>query len=82
MSIRGQGHSLTLANLNLFFFSKTFELFETKYHVKQFLSTEMKIYTNGLDHMTKMAATPIYGKKPSKISFLRTCRPFAMKHGM
>ena len=42
------------------FFSKTVELFETKYHVKDFGSTAMKIYTNRLDHMTKLAATPIY----------------------
>ena len=25
----------------------------------------MKLYTNGLGHMTKMVATPIYGKNPS-----------------
>ena len=33
--------------LNLFF-SKTVEVFETKYTVKEFGSTEMKIYTNDL----------------------------------
>ena len=64
------------------FFSKNVELFETKYHVKGFGSTEMKIYTNGLDHMTKLAATPIYIKKPSKIFFPRTCGPIAMELGM
>ena len=42
----------------------------------------MKIYTNCLDHMTTMAATPIYGKKLSKIFFLRTCGPIAMELGM
>ena len=28
----------------------------------------MKVYSNGLGHMTKEAATPIYGKNPLKIS--------------
>ena len=32
--------------------------------------------------MTKMAATPIYGKNPSKIFFSRTDGPIAMKLGM
>ena len=38
------------------------QTFETKYHVKDFGITEMKIHTNGLGHMTKMVAMPIYGK--------------------
>ena len=32
----------------------------------------MKVSTNGLCHMTKMAAMPIYGKKPLKILFSGT----------
>ena len=64
MSIRGQGYSLTFAKGHSVFklksfFSKTLELFETNYHVKDFGSIEMKICTNGLDHMTKMAVTSI-----------------------
>ena len=60
----GQGHSLTFTKGHfvfklISFFLKTSELFETKHHVKDFGSTEMKIYTNGLDHRTKMTATPI-----------------------
>ena len=35
-----------------------------------------------LGHMTKMAATPIYGKNPSKIFFSRTGRPIFTKLGM
>ena len=35
-----------------------------------------------LGHMSKMAATPIYGKNPSKIFFSRTGRPFFTKLGM
>ena len=36
----------------------------------------MKMYTSELDHMTKMAATPIYGKKKNnfKIFFSKTDR--------
>ena len=32
--------------------------------------------------MTKMAATPIYGKNPSKVFFSGTGRPISTKHGM
>ena len=42
----------------------------------------MKVYTNGLGHMTKMAATPIYGKNPSKIFFSKTNGPIAVKLGI
>ena len=94
MNIKGQGHSLTFAKghsvfkltgKSFFFLSKTVELFETKYwyHVKDFGSTKMKIYTNGLGLMTKMAATPIYGKKkPAKSFFSKISWPIAMKLGM
>ena len=41
------------------FFSKTIELFETNYHVEDFGSTEIIIYTSELGHMTKTAAEPI-----------------------
>ena len=53
----------------IFFFSekKTVKLFETKYYVKDFGNTEMKIYTNGICHVTKMAATSIYGRNLSKM---------------
>ena len=50
------------------FFSKTVELSETKYHVKDFGSTEIITDTNGLCHVTKTVATPIYGENPSKSS--------------
>ena len=35
-----------------------------------------------LGHMTKMAATPIYGKNPSKIFIFRTDGPISTKLGM
>ena len=40
-----------------------------------------KVYINGPGHITKMAATPIYGKNPSK-TFSRTGGPIFTKLGM
>ena len=40
-----------------------------------------KVCINGPGHMTKMAATPIYGKNPSKI-FSGTGGPISTKFGM
>ena len=42
----------------------------------------MKIYLHETGFMTKMAATPIYGKNPSKIFFSRTSGPISTKLGM
>ena len=41
-----------------------------------------KVFSRGLVHMTKMAATPIYGKNPSKIFFSRTKGPMTLWLGM
>ena len=41
-----------------------------------------KIYSKHLGHMTKMAATPIYGKNPLKIFYPRTRRPMTLALGM
>ena len=71
LSVRGQGHSLIFAKGHLVFkvkscFSKkSVGLFETKYYVKGYGSTRMKIYAH-LGHMVTMVATPIYGKNHSK----------------
>ena len=40
------------------------------------------MYINNLDHMTKMAAMPIYGKNPSKIIFSETNRLISRKLGV
>ena len=61
MSIKGQGHSLTLAKGHSDFkikpfFLKTFGAFETKFHMKTYGRKGSKICTNELGHMTKMAA--------------------------
>ena len=42
----------------------------------------MKIFPHDPGHMTKMAATPIYGKNPSKFLFSGTEGPISKKLGM
>ena len=41
-----------------------------------------KIYAKYFGHMTKMAATPLYGKNPLKIFLSRTRRPMTLGFGM
>ena len=81
MSIKGQDHSLTLPKVTVFkltyVFLKTVEIFKTKYHVKDFGSTEMKIYTNGLGHIPRWPPCPYMVKPLSRAS-----GPIAMKLGM
>ena len=43
---------------------------------------EMKIHEHDAGHMTKMAATPLYGKNTSKIFFSETGGPISTKLGM
>ena len=50
------------------FFSKTDGRFETKVQMKAGGRIGMKIYTNEVGHMTKMAAMPIYDKNLKKSS--------------
>ena len=42
----------------------------------------MKLDTNELGHMTKMAAMPIYGKNLKKIFFSKSTRPMTLKLSM
>ena len=53
------------------------------------LEGETKVYVNGLGHMTKMAATPIYSKTniniklvPSKVLFYGNNSPVILKLSM
>ena len=68
MSIKGQGHSLTLVKGHSDFkvktcFSKKQEgQFGTKVHMKALGGIGMKIYINELGHMTNMVAMPFYGQ--------------------
>ena len=50
---------------NLFMFSlETAKPIETKFYLYPPWDEEMKLCSNGLGHMTNMAAMPIYGKNP------------------
>ena len=50
------------------FFSETTGLNEAKFHVEPSWDGWTKVCSNGLGHMTKMAAMPIYGKNLKKSS--------------
>ena len=55
---------------------------QTKFYVEPPWVGGTKFCSRHLGHMTKMAATPIYGKNPSKIFFSRTSGPIFTKLGM
>ena len=69
----------TISNI---FSSKTARPIKAKFYVEPPWEGGTKVYKNGPGHMTKMAATPIYGKIPSKIFFSRTGGPIFTKLGM
>ena len=77
MNIKGQGNSLTFvqsysySTVSNFFSLKTAGPIETKFHVKPSLDEETNVGSNGLSHMTKMAALPIYGH--AKHMLLENC---------
>ena len=50
--------------------------------MQAFRYKEMKIHEQDAGHMTKMAATPLYGKNPSKIFFSGIGGPTSNKLGM
>ena len=62
-------------------FSQTIGPILLKFHVKTPYDKLAKIYTKYFGHMTKMTATPIYGKNPLKNFFSRT-RPVTFGLGM
>ena len=62
-------------------FSQTVGPIELKFHVKTPYDKLAKIYTKYFGHVTKLAATPIYGKNHLKI-FFRTRRPVTLRLGM
>ena len=63
-------------------FSQTIGPIELKLHVKTTYDNSAKIYTKYFGHMTKMAATPLYGKNLLKIFSSRTRRPVTLRLGM
>ena len=64
------------------FLSETAWSIKAKFYVEPPWVGGTKFYSRHLSHMTKMAATPIYGKNPSKIFFSRTGGPIFTKLGM
>ena len=64
------------------FSSETACPIQAKFYVEPPWEGGTKVYINGPGHMTKMAATSIYGKNPSKIFFSRTGGPIFTKLGM
>ena len=64
------------------FSSETAWPIKAKFYVEPPWEGGTKVYINGPGYMTKMAATPIYGKNPSKIFFSKTSRPIFTKLGM
>ena len=71
--------SSTISNI---FFSETACPIKAKFYVEPPWVGGTKVCSRHLGHMTKMAATPIYGKNPSKIFFSRTGEPISTKLGM
>ena len=64
------------------FFSETALPIKAKFYVEPPWVEGTKVYINGPGHMTKMAATPIYGKNSLEIFFSRTSQPISTKIGM
>ena len=64
------------------FSSETAWPIKAKFYVEPLWEGGTKVYINGPGRMTKVAATPIYGKNPSKIFFSRTGGPIFTKLGM
>ena len=62
-----------------FFFWKTAGQTEVKVYMKPTWDRRMKVYSNGIGHVTKMASTTIYGKNSSKIFLSRNDGPIALK---
>ena len=64
------------------FFSETADPIKAKFYVEPPWVGGTIFCSRHLGHMTKMAATPIYGKNPSKIFFSRTGGPIFTELGM
>ena len=76
-SVRRRRPSSTFSNI----FSSVAWPIKAIFYVEAPWEGGTKVYINAPGHMTKMAATPIYGKNPSKI-FSRTGGPIFTKLGM
>ena len=80
MSIKGQGHSLTLVKghsdfkVKLVYLKNSWAIWNQNSY-ESLRDNRMKIHTNELGHMTNMAAMPIYGKNLKKSSSLEPIDP-------
>ena len=70
------------STISKIFFSETAGPIKAKFYVEPPWIGGTIFCSRHLGHMTKMAATPIYGKNPSKIFFSGTGGPIFMKLGM
>ena len=74
MSIKGQGHSLTLIkghsdfNVKTCFSQKQFAIWNQSAYESLRENRNENLNKNEFGHMTNMAAMPIYGKNPKKPS--------------
>ena len=88
MNIKGQGHSLTFvqchsdSTFSNFFSLETDGLIQAKFHVEPPWDRGMKNCSNGLCHMTNIAAMLLYSKNLKKVFFSRTKRPMTLSVGM
>ena len=88
VNIKDQGYSLTLvqghpdSTFSSFFSLETDRLMKPNFMWSLHGMGNESEYTHGLCHMTKMAAMPIYGKKPSKIFCSGTKKLMTFKVGM
>ena len=64
--VRRPSSSVVRPHFSNIFSSETAWLIKAKFYVEPPWGGGTKVYINGRGHMTKMAATPIYGKKPFK----------------
>ena len=74
--------SVRLPQCSNIFFSETAGPIKAKFYVEPPWVGGTIFCSRHLGHMTKMAATPIYGKNPSKIFFSRTGGPIFTELGM
>ena len=77
--VRTSSSSSTISNI---FFSETACPIKAKFYVVSPWVGGTKVCSRHLGHMTKMAATPIYGKNPSKILISGTDGTISTKFGM
>ena len=73
MNVKGQGHSVTLAQGHWEcpskFLLRNHRANSSQIFLEDLCIMETKVYVIGPGHITKMAGMPIYGKNPLKIFF-------------